>query len=46
MSMIFGILLILTGAMAYHVASSGHAVHTPVEVWRDMLRLARGQAVA
>lgn len=46
MSLVFGIFLVLVGAMAYHIAASGHAVHTPVEVWRDMSQLAHGQDIA
>lgn len=46
MELAFGILLILAGALAYHVAASGTAVHTPVEVWRDMLHVAKGQAIS
>jgi hypothetical protein len=46
MGLAFGILLILAGALAYHIASTGTAVHTPVEVWRDMVKLARGQAIS
>ncbi len=46
MELAFGILLILIGALAYHIAASGTAVHTPVEIWRDMLKVARGQAIS
>jgi hypothetical protein len=45
-NLVFGIMFVLVGALAFHVAASGVSVHTPVEVWRDMLKVARGEAIS
>lgn len=40
-----GAVLMLAGAMAWHVASSGTEIHNINDVWNDFLKTMRGEHI-